>query len=971
MKCNVLSLLIALILSIGGCASFDKSRVEHEAANQFGIRTTANEFTTGFTKSIPFPKDAIAVNSRDRLYSIYVPASYRPGTPVPLVVVLHGCRQSDLTMVDKSRMHEVAEAEGFIVLYPFMNTNADGSGPNDDVGRYPNCWGYWMDNERMRGKGEVYDIKRMVDKIKQDFSIDPAHVHITGISSGGAMANIAQVAYPDVFASAAFVEGIAFHEKVNTYTGKQDCATVINYPQARSWNQDASTLVIEMRREMQKSVLRQAPVMVVHNKKDCTVPISVGMNLIKTWATLRETDGNAIDMVHPIEAPQASSTDGLRWTHTKYGRGENNQSLLETFILDASGNDVISAGVPELPHDPYAPDSDAVVKEDRVRGHWWSGGERGPWVINKGPNAAQLVWNFFKAHPMEKQSDAGTGTGSWQQITDGAIIGILTDTWYYLPKNLPRNAGKPAGKRALMLTLHGCSQTASGHVINKGFNWEATAEKYGMVVVAPTKPNTKRSGSGDNPIGNKCFDWFDESPHDRVSRDAGPLLNLVEKLKQMPELAIDPKQVYVSGLSGGAGEAQLLACLAPDVFSGVGLNETPTLGSPGTMGSQPRTPQQVRDLCVKHAGSFKDFLNKQVVTLACGDQSGFLPFCQNTRDAYKLMWDANTANPTVDVPGGSGGGGRFTTFQDAANNIRVGDLLLPGMKHAWPAGPGGSKNGDYGVWIDNTRVNFPENLTKFLFDNNQWYKGTSGNPSVDCTRPAAAAVSSPVRVECTGTDNGSVVSMRVVIKKAAGGEQVNQLINGASVAADYPLADGSYVLNVTATDNEGLSSEVFVKPFSVGAVTDTPPVISAANSSVSQTCITVSGIAGDDHGLSGVAVKINSTVDSAQATLNGQNFSWRKCGYTPGAYSLAVVATDTIGQSTELAANPSTVTVGPAVECFTELNKDHVGAARAYQSFGSVFARGSNNYLGLYASLVRTSLKRTGPDSWTRVASCS
>jgi poly(3-hydroxybutyrate) depolymerase len=865
MKNQLLALVAAATLLLAGCAQWQAPAAEARGAQASALAQAA----TGFTKSIPMARDGAVGNSDKRLYSLYVPGGYRAGARVPLVVSLHGCRQSDLAMVEKSRMHEVAEAEGFIVLYPFVNTNADGTGPNDDDGRNPNCWAFWSAQERERGKGEVHDIKRMVDKVVQEFSIDPERVHITGISSGGAMANIAQVAYPDVFASAAIVEGIAYNETASTYTGKQDCATVLSNPRAW-WNRDAAAIVAEMRREMGKSVLRQAPVLVVHNKKDCTVPISVGMNLVKTWANLLAADGKAVDTSAPNETPLASNTDGLAWTHAKYGKGANQQSLLETFLIDASSEQVAAAGVVALAHNPYAPDSDAALREDRLRGHWWAGGERGPWIIDKGPNLAQVTWNFFKTHPKEGQS-----VGNWHQITDPGLLGILTDTWLYTPANLPPNAGKPAGKRALMLTLHGCSQSASGHVINKGFNWEATAEKYGMVVVAPTKPNTPRSGSGAGQ--STCFDWFDEAPHNRGNRDAGPLLNLVEKLKQMPELAIDPRQVYVSGLSGGAAEAQLLACLAPDVFSGVGLNETPTLGSPGRS-SPPRTPQQVRELCVKHAGSFDSFLDRQVVALACGDTSGFLPYCASTRDAYKLMWNANTANPTLDVPGGAGGGGRFTTFQDAAHNIRVGDLLLPGMKHAWPAGPGGSRHGDFGTWIDNTRVNFPEHLSKFLFDNNQWYKSPPGAPTVSCAKPVASTLSSPARVECAGSDNGSVVSMQLVIMNAAGGEALNQTVNGASVNADYPLADGAYTLRVSATDNEGLTSTPFSKAITVGAVAN--------------------------------------------------------------------------------------------VECQTDLNKNHVLAARANNFFGAVYAAGSGDYLGWYASATPASLQKTASGDWIKVANC-
>lgn len=922
------------------------------------------------------PRDPAATNSDDRRYSLYIPTSYRAGTKVPLVVVLHGCRQSDLAMVDKSRMHTVAEAEGFIVLYPFVNTNGDGTGPNDDDGRNPNCWGYWMTTERARGRGEVHDIVRMVERVKQEYSIDADRVHITGISSGGAMANIAQVAYPDVFASSVLVEAIAFNETANTYTGRQDCATVINNPPG--WiNRDAAAIVSEMRAEMQKSVLRQAPVMVVHNKFDCTVPISVGENLIRTWATMRSADGQAIDTSTPVWDSGLNTTDGLKWRHRKFGVGPNNQSLLETVILEATADDVIGAGVALLTSDPYAPNSNEALREDRERGHWWAGGERGPWIIDKGPNTAQLAWEFFRTHPncIGAACDAGTGgtqplkpgPGDWVQETDPAAIGQLRNVWVYWPKN-PTPAVLQ-GKRALMLSLHGCNQTAPDHVINRGFNWEAVAEQYGMVVVAPTKPDSPRSGTGQH-TGSTCFDWFDETPHSRTNRDTVHLLNLVARLKERPDLAIDPKQVYVSGLSGGAAQAQLIACLAPDVFSGVGFNEGPTIGSAGTPGSSPRTRQEVRATCVNHAGSFASFLDKQVFSIACGDRSGFLPFCWNTRDAYRLMWSADTANPSVNVPGGSAGGGTSTTYNDA-NGVRIDDVLIPNMDHAWPAGPGGSRNGGFGTWIDNTRIDYPAHLTRFLFDNNLWYRGV---PTATCSQPAGGIATSPVTVSCSGTDgDGNVVSMNVAIEDAAGVAVVNESIAGSSVDKDYGLPDGRYTLEVTATDTDNLTSAVFAVAFSVGAPgSDQPPIISSANASVSGDCLGVDGSVSDDNEVAEVAIKVDSAVDAQRATLAGANFAWRKCGYAPATYALAAVAVDSASQRTEMPTTPASLTVSE-ITCITDLNGNHIAAGRAFTNWwGSIFARGSSDYLGWFwfAGTSRTSLRMSSADTWTRVASC-
>ncbi|MGE5386418.1 MAG: hypothetical protein ACM3SV_11100, partial [Betaproteobacteria bacterium] len=79
------------------------------------------------------------------------------------------------------------------------------------------------------------------------------------------------------------------------------------------------------------------------------------------------------------------------------------------------------------------------------------------------------------------------GSGSWVKETATYGSPNLQDAYVYTPSN-----ASPAvvnGKRALMLTLHGCGQTAGGNVINKMYNWETTAEQYGMVVIAPTVPS--------------------------------------------------------------------------------------------------------------------------------------------------------------------------------------------------------------------------------------------------------------------------------------------------------------------------------------------------------------------------------------------------------------------------------------------------------------------------------------------------
>ena len=84
---------------------------------------------------------------------------------------------------------------------------------------------------------------------------------------------------------------------------------------------------------------------------------------------------------------------------------------------------------------------------------------------------------------------AGPGAWSSQQTwaADTVNGGNLTG-YFYWPASQPTT---PNGKRALVLVLHGCLQTASGDVIDNangaGFNWKIIAEQYGAVVLAPDR----------------------------------------------------------------------------------------------------------------------------------------------------------------------------------------------------------------------------------------------------------------------------------------------------------------------------------------------------------------------------------------------------------------------------------------------------------------------------------------------------
>jgi poly(3-hydroxybutyrate) depolymerase len=63
--------------------------------------------------------------SRDRQYQMFVPTSYSGQDAVPMVMVLHGCQQTEVNMINETRFNDLAERDDFVVVYPFI-TSYDG-----------------------------------------------------------------------------------------------------------------------------------------------------------------------------------------------------------------------------------------------------------------------------------------------------------------------------------------------------------------------------------------------------------------------------------------------------------------------------------------------------------------------------------------------------------------------------------------------------------------------------------------------------------------------------------------------------------------------------------------------------------------------------------------------------------------------------------------------------------------------------
>ncbi|MBU9222149.1 extracellular catalytic domain type 1 short-chain-length polyhydroxyalkanoate depolymerase [Burkholderia multivorans] len=268
-------------------------------------------------------------------YELYLPVAAAAGKAMPLVVMLHGCKQTAESFAAGTRICRLAERAGFAVLFPEQAKTAHSQ----------RCWNWHGDTSQ----SEAPAIASLIDAVARERAIDRTRIYLAGMSAGAGLAARLAIRYPDLFAAVGLHSGPAIAPPLSTMAavglmrrGLRDdaigvadaCVDVAAYP--------------------------GMPALIVHGGLDAVVTDRNATQLGLAFARLnRLVDEHGA----PRVGEQHTYVDGDA-DYTDYLRGRS-----------------------------------VIVRVCVVRrlAHAWSGGDpREPFHSATGPDATAMFWNFFR-----------------------------------------------------------------------------------------------------------------------------------------------------------------------------------------------------------------------------------------------------------------------------------------------------------------------------------------------------------------------------------------------------------------------------------------------------------------------------------------------------------------------------------------------------------------------------------------------
>ena len=234
----------------------------------------------------------------------------------------------------------------------------------------------------------------------------------------------------------------------------------------------------------------------------------------------------------------------------------------------------------------------------------------------------------------------------------------------YIPKGY---AGKAL---PLVVMLHGCTQTPDDFAAGTGMN--ALAEERGCFVLYPAQTRAANR--------SRCWNWFKRGDQRRDKGEPAILAGMTREC--MSRYAIDPRRIYVAGLSAGGAMAAVLVAAYPELYAAVGIHSGLAVGSAHDM---PSAFAAMQGTPVAGNGVRGQAPSPVPAIVFHGD-------CDTTvhpQNGERLILDSVDLAAASSVEQGQVPGGHAytrTVHRDARGRIVLEHWLVHGAGHAWSGG---------------------------------------------------------------------------------------------------------------------------------------------------------------------------------------------------------------------------------------------------------------------------------------------
>jgi polyhydroxybutyrate depolymerase len=278
-----------------------------------------------------------------RTYWLHVPPSYDGSEPVPLVIVLHGSTGFSLRypfwffrsswMENYTELSKKADEKGFIVLYPNAKLDFYTRGFDYNYGYVPGGYPKYVD--------DIGFLRALINKMKQDYSINSSRIYFTGISDGAFMTYSAGAYFSDIVAAIAPVAGM-----IGCRMNENDSWSYISTPS------------------------NPVSVIAFHGTSDSLLPYDGDSNVVSVNESIAFwVQQNGCDPTPEINISESGKI--IRRTYTNGNNGT------EVILYTTVGGDHWWPGNPLI----SSPGS--------------------PWLVDniQEISATDLIWEFFEAHP--------------------------------------------------------------------------------------------------------------------------------------------------------------------------------------------------------------------------------------------------------------------------------------------------------------------------------------------------------------------------------------------------------------------------------------------------------------------------------------------------------------------------------------------------------------------------------------------